>query len=90
MFYGTSLKAYETEYYPVIRQRYSRFNNNMMLARCLRIISFASGRSVEDIINDKEIFPKSVINGFKKLKSGGLDQVITDAKEKDFTTYNKI
>ena len=90
MFYGTSLKAYGYEYYPVIRQRYDRFNNNTILARALRIISFASERPVEDILDDKEIFPKSILNNFKKLKGIKLEQIIKDAKEKDFTTFDKI
>ena len=90
MFYGTSLKAYGYEYYPVIRQRYDRFNNNTILARGLRIISFASERSVEDILDDKEIFSKSILNNFKKLKGIKLEQIIKDAKEKDFTTFDKI
>lgn len=68
VFYGTTLKAYGYEYIPVIKEHYGHFSQNDMLARCLRIISFATGRPVEDILNDKEMFPKSVLNAFKRLK----------------------
>lgn len=87
VFYGTTLKAFGCEYIPVIKDSWSKNTENARLSRCLRIISFVTERPVEDILNDKEIFPKSTLTQFKKYIKTDWDKVIQDAKEKDFTTY---
>lgn len=87
VFYGTTCLMYGFEYVLVVRQSFHKYEYAGQFARCLRVISFATGRPIEDIVNDRKLFTKSTLNAFSTLTGDALGRAVADAKEKDFTTF---